>query len=120
LGIDERTDARAFNRNKWRELLESLRDALNAQRCRVSVEKPVVPVASASAPKHAPGGRDVNSHADTVTDYGDMRQPRSQLSLWNVALSIREVIRMQARCWLTNPLQEICADNPGRLLHGFY
>jgi len=120
LGIDQRTDARAFNRNKWRELLESLRDALNAQWCRVNVEKPVIPEASASAPKRAPGGRDVNSRADAVADHGNMWQPSDQLGLWNVAIAIRHVIRMKARGWLSNPLQKICADNPDRLPHGFY
>jgi hypothetical protein len=72
------------------------------------------------APKRAPGRRDVDSHADAVTDHGDMWQPRDQLSLWNVAISIRQVIRMEARSWLTTPPQKICADNPDRLAHGFY
>ena len=118
--IDERTDARAFNRNKWSELLQPLRDALNAQWLRVSFEKPAIPAAGAGAPKRNPGRRDINSRANAVADHGDMRQPRDQLSLRYVAVSMRQVIRMEARCRLTDPLQKICADNPDRLPHVFY
>ena len=117
--IDKRTDAPAFNRDKWREFLQSLRDALNSQWRRVGIEKPVIPAAGARAPKRAPGRRDINSRADAVTDHGDMRQPRDQLGLQNLATSIRQVIRMQARCWLSDPLQKIRADNPDRLPHRF-
>jgi hypothetical protein len=52
--IDERADACAFNCNKWSELLESFRNALNPCWRRVSVEKPVIAAASAGAPKRAP------------------------------------------------------------------
>src|SRR4030095_11274814 len=83
--IDQRTDSRAFNRNKWSELLQSLRGALNTQWRGVNVEKPVAPAASASAPKRAPGGRDVNSRADTVADHGDIRRQRNNIKLWSVA-----------------------------------
>jgi len=38
-------------------------------------------------PKHAN-----HRHADAVTDHDDMWQPRDQLSLWNVAISICRVI----------------------------
>jgi hypothetical protein len=51
--IDERADACAFNRNKWSELPESFRNALNPGWRRVSVEKPVIAAASAGAPKRS-------------------------------------------------------------------
>jgi hypothetical protein len=51
--IDERADASAFNCNKWSELLESFRNALNPRWRRVSVEKPVIAAATAGAPKRA-------------------------------------------------------------------
>ena len=74
--IDERADASAFNRNKWSKLLQSLRNTLNACWHRVSVEKPVIPTASARAPKRAPDRRDIDSCANTVADQGNVRQSR--------------------------------------------
>src|SRR4029453_2392752 len=52
--VDECADACAFNRDKWSELLQSLRNALNARWRRVSVEKPVIATATPRAPKRAP------------------------------------------------------------------
>jgi hypothetical protein len=33
---------------------------------------------------------------------------------------MRQIIRMEARFWLTDSLQKICADNPDRLPHVSY
>ena len=79
--IDERTNARALNRNQLTELLQSLRDTLNPWWRGVSIKKPVVSATTMRAPKRAPHRRDVNSHASTVADHGDVWQPRDQLSL---------------------------------------
>ena len=93
--IDQRADARAFNRNKWTELLQSLRDALNTRWRRVSVEKPVIAAASAGAPKRAPDRRHIDSCANTVADQGNVRQPRDQLIPANLLISVSQVIRMK-------------------------
>src|SRR5262249_21981387 len=61
----------------------------------------------------------MNSHASAVADHGDVWQPSDQLRLRNLAVSVRDVVGMKARGWLTNPLQEIRADNPDRLRHEF-
>src|SRR4030095_9576402 len=68
--VDERADARAFNRNKWSELLQSLRNALNGWR-RVSVENPVIAAAAAGTPKRAPDRWNVDSCANTVAAHRD-------------------------------------------------
>ena len=50
--------------------------------------------------------------------HGNMRQPCDQLSLRDLAVSIRQVIRNESEMLdSADPLQKICADNLDRLPH---
>lgn len=91
--IYERANAGAFNRDKRRDGLQFFRNAASAG---IEVKKPIFPVASVSAPESAPRRRDVDVHADAVTDHRNVRQPCDQLPARDFTLSVGQIIRMKS------------------------
>ena len=91
--IYERTNPRAFDRDKRRGRLQAFGNTANAWSS-VELKKPILPVARVRAPQRAPRRRDVNADADTVAEHGKVRQPINQLRARDLASSIRQIIRM--------------------------
>ena len=91
--IYERTNPRAFDRDKRRDCLQAFGNTANA-RSSVEVKKPILAAGCVRAPQRAPRRRDVNARADAVTEYGDVRQPVNQLRARDLASSVRQIIRM--------------------------
>ena len=82
--IYERTDSRAFDRDKRRDSLQAFRNTANAWSS-VEVKKPILPAGRARAPQRAPRRRDVNARADAVAEHSNMRQPGDQLRARDLA-----------------------------------
>ena len=91
--IYERTNPRAFDRDKRRDHLQAFRNTANAWTS-VEVKKPILPAGRVRAPQRAPWRRDVNARADAVTEHGNVRQPVNQLRARDLASSVRQIIRM--------------------------
>ena len=111
--IYERTNPRAFDRDKRRDCLQALRNAANAWSS-VDVKKPILPAGLVCAPERAPRRRDVNAHADAVTEHGYVRQPGNQFRARDLTSSVGQIIGMEGGLRFSNPLQEVRADKWSR------
>ena len=92
--IHERTNPRAFDRDKRRDCLQAFRNTANAWSS-IEVKKPILPAARVRAPQRGPRRRDVNAHADAVAEHGNVRQPANQLRARDLASSVGQIIRMK-------------------------
>jgi hypothetical protein len=104
LMVHHRADSGIFDRNEGRYVLQPFGNAVNAQVRRTSVAKPVPSAASVRAPERAPRRRDVDTHAGAVAKHGNVRQASDQLLFRDLAISIRQVIKVKLRCGISESL----------------
>jgi hypothetical protein len=111
--IHERTNPRAFDRDKRRDCLQAFRNTANAWSS-IEVQKPILPARCLRAPQRAPRRRDVNARAHAVAEHGNVGQPANQLRARNLASLVGQIITMKGRLRFSNALQEVRAHRGSR------
>src|SRR5207253_279873 len=109
--IHERTNPRAFDRDKRRNCLQSFRNTANAWSS-VEVKKPILPARRARAPQRAPRPRDVNAYAGAVTEQGNVRQPGNQLRARHLPFAAGHALQFSARFRFPVP---VAANRPNQV-----